>query len=360
MLSAIDLSLSSLCGADCIYCPISCKGVGEGKRDRGKWFMSLETVKQIIDEIASPTFKAEHRITSISLGENGDAFLNKKFISIARYIKAKVSHVNVVLFTNFQHFTKEKAEIIIQEGLVDAFATNIDGASDANYRSVKRMDYGRVRKNVADFLDARERLNSDVTLSVNVLTLHNYIHTVKRQFGFYPAKLDSDELADVPDDYEQTRMQMERILDLEKDTISKPNIIAWAEREQVDKSEIEYDSFSCPLLKRVETEAFIAPDGTWYACCFDHRNVLRFGNVIEGSIGEVYASDERRQFIRKLKERRFAEIGPPCDTVNTCQPIFQSKASFAKRKLKTFIKSAKCFAGIRRRCSPNCDKRVNA
>lgn len=99
----------------------------------------------------------------------------------------------------------------------------------------------------------------------------------------------------------------------------------WAERKQVlsgkAKVPIDNSKLDCPLLFRVENEAFIAPNGDWYPCCLDDNNDIVLGNVKDSTILEIYNSQVRKEFITKLKQRRFDEIGYPCNTVICCNSV---------------------------------------
>ncbi len=337
MLKSINLSLSSNCGADCIYCPTD-----RGLRIQQK-VMPFEYAKKIINEISSKEFKKYHNITRISVSENGDAFLNKDLIQILRYIKLKIP-ARVFLFTNFQYFTKDKAEIILKEGLIHSFFCNIDGSTAENYFYVKKIDLNNTKRNLIDFLKIRKKFNRDFPLTVFILTLHNYIHTIYSHFSFYPAKLKNPNLINIPDDFPIIEKQLKEILDPTRDRIRKAKIGAWAERKKIDTQKIDYKKYSCPNLYSIETEAFIAPDGTWYTCCIDANNELVLGNVIERSINEIFFSRKRRAFIKLLKNKQFAKIGNPCNTVNCCLPTKKLEVIFIKikkslQKIKTILKS---------------------
>ncbi|MFH1551656.1 MAG: radical SAM/SPASM domain-containing protein [bacterium] len=337
MLKSINLSLSSNCGADCIFCPTD-----RGLRIKQK-VMPFEHAEKIVNEISSKEFKKYHNITRISIGENGDAFLNKDIIEILRYIKLKIPQAKIVLFTNFQYFTKDRAEIILKEGLIHSFFCNIDGSTAKNYFYVKKLDLNNTKHNLIDFLKIRKKLNRDFPLTVFILTLHNYIHTIYNHFNFYPTKLKNRNFISIADDFTIIERQLEKILNPTRDRIRKAKIGAWAERRKIDTQKIDYKKYSCPNLYSIETEAFIAPDGTWYACCIDANNELVLGNVIEQSINKIFFSKKRRALIKLLKNKQFAKIGNPCNTVNCCLPIKKSEVIFIKikkllQKIKTILK----------------------
>lgn len=312
MLTSINLALSSVCGAKCIFCA---NDVGKNIKEK---IMTYDIARKIIDEISSDSFNQNHDIQRIELGEEGDAFLNKEFLKIARYIKQKLPNVTVELFTNFQNFSEDLTFAILNEKLVDNFRCNIDGSTAQNYFFVKNLNLDTVLTNLKNFIKIRESLNSNAGLIIFVITLNNYIHTIKDRLGFYPRNLENMELKNIPDDFIKVEKLLKKIIVPGKDKVCAGGVMGWAEREGVDITKIDYSKWYCPNLKRVETETFIAPDGSWFACCYDSRNDLILGNITNQSIHEIYKSHKRMNLIEKLRNQKFQEIGVPCLTVNAC------------------------------------------
>lgn len=314
MLREINLSLSSACGAKCVYCPTD-RGDANNSRN-----MSMDVLKKIVDEVASKEFSNKHNIESFHLGENGDGLINPHFVEMARYIRKNLPDVSIKFITNFQRLHAKKARILLEEKLVNVFVCNIDGASEQTYETVKGLRMDQTLKNMEGFLEIRKELKSSASLSVNILTLHNYIHTIKREFGFYPINLkDPEKFLEIPDDLEQTQKYLKRILDPKKDVIYNSGVIAWAERDAIDPSTLNYEEYDCPNFNKIQTIAHISPDGYWYACCLDSKNELKLGNLNIHTIQEVFDSRSRENFINLLRERRYGEIKGPCQTVNCCQ-----------------------------------------
>jgi len=325
LLKSINLSLSSICGADCIFCPKSAV----------KKTMPFELVKKIVDEISSAGFREKHEVSNIQIGENGDAFLNKDLIEILRYIKLKLPRVSVGVFTNFQNFTKDKARIILSEQLIGSFCCNIDASNEENYLAAKGLELATVKKNIIDFLEIRKELRNEAGLCIVVLTLATYINAVRYYLGFIPVKLKDRALIRVKDDFRLIKKQWAGHLDPKKDMLAKVTTpFFWAEREKIDCKKLDYKTYQCPKLPRMKEEAFIGPDGTWYACCFDSNMQLALGNVMVDSIDAIYASRARKDLMEKLEKREFQEIGGPCKTVNCCQGGYYDKSA-----LVTFCKS---------------------
>jgi len=283
--------------------------------------MSFELVKKIVNEVSSEGFRQKHNIKTFILGENGDAFLNPDIIRILRYIKSKLPEVKIILFTDFQYFSKDKAQIILGGRLINYFYCNIDGSNERNYFLVKKPDFKVVTKNLIDFLEVRRELKNESKLNIIVLTLNHYIKTIRKNFGFYPVKLQGLKYTNIPDDFSIIKKQWKKLLDSEKDKIYKSVIIGWAERDNVNYQDIDYQKYSCPNLLRLKQEAFIAPDGTWYACCFDSNNELVLGNVMIESIDKIYSGQIRINLVERLEKKEFDKINGPCRTVNCCQAI---------------------------------------
>ena len=62
MLRSINLSLSSLCGADCIFCPTDTRGTRMREKN-----MSFDIIEKIVNEISSDNFKQNHSIKKIKM-----------------------------------------------------------------------------------------------------------------------------------------------------------------------------------------------------------------------------------------------------------------------------------------------------
>ena len=312
VLASVNLSLSSACGADCVFCPA----------DRGariaKKHMSLDVASKIIDEVTSPYFVDKYKTSSMQIGENGDCFLNKDAIAILRRIKARKPDMSVLVWTDMQFFTPEKMEIVVRERLLDFVGLNIDGASDHSFAAVKRLSSKYTREYLPLFIELREKYGATIPLTVQSLTMRHYVDAVRTHLGHDPIRVKDPALLDLEDDFEAIKAFVTPMLK-PQDRFQRSVAMFWAERPQVAPATLDYKSYSCPLMSRVTREAFIAPDGTWYACCFDSNNQLVLGNVYETSVEAVAQGDARKRLVKLLTERHFDAIGGPCATVNCCQ-----------------------------------------
>lgn len=316
-LVSVNLSLSSLCDGDCIFCPSN-----RGERITTK-LMSFSLAKKIIDEVSSPEFRRDHPVAKFEIGENGEAFLNPEVINILRYMKSTNPGISTRVFTNFQNLTKERSETILREGLLDSIFFNIDGHNSYNYYQVKRLNFEVLTRNVIDFLNLRKELRARISLTILSITLADYIGKIKRTLGFFPSKLHNPILQDIPDDFALIAEKWSALIDRKMDAIHRFAVVGWAERNKIDVDRIDYQRYSCPNLNRVRNECFVAPNGTWYACCLDSNNELVIGDVGEESLRELYRSKKRIDLIRLLEDGQFHQIDGPCRTVNCCQWLYR-------------------------------------
>ncbi len=287
--------------------------------------MPFALAKKIVDEISSETFSARHRVCRISVGENGDAFLNRECLAILRYIKQELPAVDIECYTNFQNFTPEKAEPVLSEGLVSRVYCNMDGASGENYSLVKGLDLQGVSRNITAFLDIRKRTGSHVPLHMQAVTLHAYLNAVRSVLGAWPLKMNGRAVApeEVRDDFPEIRRRWGNLLDQETDSLVKvTGLYLWAERGQVDTAKIDYSAYSCPQLAAIREQAYISPAGDWYACCEDAACEAVFGNLGSETLDSIYSGRARKEFLMALERRDFPAAGAPCRTVNCCQKVY--------------------------------------
>ncbi len=252
--------------------------------------MSFETVKKIIDEVASKEFSEKHAIKRIELSENGDCFCNPDIIEILRYIKQKIPNIDKQIFTNFALFTKDKIKIVLKENLINTVYCNIDSLDSKQFFMIKRLKSVPVMQNFLDFIKLRKQLNKQIPLKIGVISLQKYIYCIKEAFGFYPSKLEvTESILKVKDDFERTQKKVSQFLE-PGDEIQRWKVFGWAERNKIQKKEHLLEKIPCPRIIRLHKEAFIAPDGTWYACCVDSNNELVLGNIKANSIQEIFES----------------------------------------------------------------------
>ena len=279
--------------------------------------MSFETVQDIVTQIK---FDPEllNSVKKIEVGGAGDCFLNKELIEILRYIKKKLPSINIVMFTNFNGLTMDKSKIILSEELVNELWVNVDSMKPDDYKFIKGLELKKILNNIKDFISIREDLNKKLSLNILILSGEKYKTRTYERMKQIPYNVKEGKRI-IHEDEEITRGRLSNIIKEDIDKIIYSNAVLWAERRNVDISKIDYNCFSCPQLKRIYKEMFISPSGESYLCCLDNRFDLTVGNVVFDGIKKVWNSEKRLDLINKLENKKFKEVGYPCNTVNCCK-----------------------------------------
>ncbi|MCK9544197.1 MAG: radical SAM protein [Novosphingobium sp.] len=307
MIQEINLSLANICNAKCFFCP-------RDQYEAKVKIMPILLIKKIIKDIESEEFKGEgHKILHCTIGENGEPTLNPNLIEILRLLR-KVSP-SIHLFTNFSNLTKDKSETIIKEHLVDAISTNVDGLNAESYKQAKGLDFENFKRNVLDFAELRKSLNDkSIVLFLHIISTENYNKAVLKFFNTMPNK---QILPLFAGEAESIKKYWQTIIE-PSDAIGVEDNLMWAERKTSPKKQ---GDFSCTNINRIKTNVFINPAGDWYICCFDAGNEIVLGNIKKQTISEIYKSKKRQDIIKLLEEKKFDEIGYPCNRVDCCQVI---------------------------------------
>jgi len=274
--------------------------------------MPVDLVERIVEEITAPGLP--YKIVHSHVGENGEATLHPDFIEILRVLK-RAGH-EVGLYTNLSHLDSEKARIILEEGLLEKINFNIDGLNEASYRAMKGLELDTVTRNVIDFIKIRKELNVSCPIAIHIITAENYLATVLKHFRVRPHKLPLTSLF-VPGEAERIKATWEQIVG-PNDNVGISPCLMWAERGHTKPLEGDFECFN---KSRLYNSAFIAPNGDWYACCFDVGNELVMGNVYEQSLVEIFEGEKLRDLREKIEAKQFKSIGPPCDRVDCCQVV---------------------------------------
>ena len=320
-LTCVNLCLSNRCNATCIWCPTS-------RGTKHNFDMPWETAKKIIDELSSPDYPYETQM--IHLSENGEALYNPDFLRICRYIKEKLPNTAVNLLSNFGMMSGKVSKILLEEKLLSSLQVNIDGHDAESYTAVKGIPYDTVISNLIKFINYRKEFDPEFDLCVNVMPAFEYAVTVGALFNRPPDQVDGK----VP--YSDFELVEDSLRAFVPDNVqirhSKAGL--WSERRLVASGLVpqhpDRDKLDCPMLGRVQEEAFIAPNGDWYPCCLDDNNDIVLGNIVENTLLEVFNNDTRKDFIKKLKARQWEEIGYPCNTVECCQIVTLPKEMYER------------------------------
>ena len=308
-LKEVNFAVSNVCNASCLFCP---RSFIEHKNK----FMSLDTIKEIMNEVGSWQCRSQHEIVHSVLSENGEPFLNPNILDLLHEVRSTTGHTGakmaITMFSNFSVLTEDITQEIVKYNLFDAIHVNIDGATEGSYYAMKKLDLGKVERNLMRFMEIRDAANCPIHIWIHVISHYTYTNAVKMAYGIPPVKGNGTVFRqDGPEVVEKWKKRIKSPLD----SVGEDGVMFWAER--YNNNPIKSD-IPCPNIGRVKTVAFINPNGDWYACCFDVGNDLVVGNVLESSLMEVSLSDKRKELIRKLEAKQFSDIGFPCSRIDSC------------------------------------------
>ncbi len=311
MLKSINLSLSTKCNANCIYCALD-RGDNIKVKD-----MPIMLVRKITAELTSKNFIENHNVTHFQLSENGDALLNKDFLKIVRLLKRRLPDVKKTLYTNLELLDKKKTEALLNEGLITQLCCSIDSVDEKTFGIINNLSFKKVMRNFKYFLQLRDELDSKVNVVVRMLSLNKYATTILEQFKFLPGGLGYDGYPLI-DETPLIEAYIGRYMTPNKDRLLNSCIFGWNLRHRFANAAGYTPGIACPFLERNDTEAFIAPDGSWYSCCLDSKPERVFGNVNDESLNAIFHKEIRKEFLQKLADRKFIELGGACKTVICC------------------------------------------
>jgi len=279
--------------------------------------MSLEILDAVLERLDDATGLLSRDSLRIRLGENGDLFLNPDAMAILRKVRNRIPTATIELYNHFFHLKPTVADILLQEGLVNAVYMNVDGMH-SNYKKIKNIPLDIALANLVHFIERRNSLGLRIPISIRALTLEDYVATVQANYKRPPLWVEPGDL-EVDDDYNELRSLINGILTPGLDSFKKSFIALWAERDSLRQLGLDESRFACPLLFRIEREIFVRPDGGCYLCCADSKQELVIGNLARQSFKEVVRGEKRRIYIDRLRKREFRNIGGPCTTVYCCQ-----------------------------------------
>jgi radical SAM protein with 4Fe4S-binding SPASM domain len=276
------VELTSVCNLACIMCPT---GLGQVTRPTG--FMSFETFRTIIDDVAP------HRPT-IMMFLGGESLLSKKAVEMIAYAKSK--DVAVSLNTNGTVYTEKLFRALLEVGL-DYLTFSFDGYTKAVYEKVRvKANYENVISNIQSFLRMKKSMNlkkpfvTIYTLAVKEESLENEAD-FRRHFDGLP---------------------------VERFSVDVPRNWAGVLESGGPVQLTEMGERVTPCHRVWKTTAVLW-DGSVVPCCADFSGDMTMGNVKDQPLTELLNSEKYRQLRRAMVERDL-EAYPLCRGCDEIRP----------------------------------------
>jgi MoaA/NifB/PqqE/SkfB family radical SAM enzyme len=294
----LTIDPTNICNLHCPFCP-----TGYGLMKRPKGAMNIDNFKRIMD-ILGPY------LLHIDMQNWGEPLLNKDIYQMIAY--AKKFEIHITVSTNFQNFSEQGAEAIVNSGL-DRLILSIDGASQETYEKYRRGgNFLKAVDNINILMNKKRQLRSQFpfVLWQFLVFRHNEheIETVRKMsqelgldaVGITPAfiAVDSEEYRGwVPLNSEYNRY----------DLVNKPKEIIGSNSFLKAPGGI-----LCNWLWQGIT---INWDGTVSPCCGTYLEEEDFGNILEVTDFHRFWNNDHyriaREFIRERK-KNYPQITNTC------------------------------------------------
>ena len=273
---------TNICNLKCPMCP---SGNGDMARPRGK--LDLINFTQVMDDIGDYIYQ-------VQFWNQGEPFINKSFLDMVRYAKAK--GVMTQTSTN-GHFirTDTMAEEVVASGL-DQIIFSMDGTNQETYEKYRiGGNYKLVIETLGRLSKAREKLKSKIPLielqflvfkhnraEIDTLIELAKSHKVNR-IAFKSAQVYSDEQAAqyLPDEGELNRYNYD----------GRSFKLKWEVQN---------------WCKRLWLNSTINWDGTVSPCCFDKDAKYAFGNIFDKhtTFNDIWRNQKYIAFRRSVMKNR--------------------------------------------------------
>lgn len=153
----IAFSPSSLCNHKCVFC------VYQHKTFEPVYF-PLEKYKALVDEWKILGVK------SIFFAGDGDPLLNKKCVEMVHYTKS--NGLDIAMNTNGRLLNAGKIDVLVESLSWIRFSVNAGTQSTyAKIHNTHENDFECVIKNIADMVERKRKMQSDITIGVQCLLL---------------------------------------------------------------------------------------------------------------------------------------------------------------------------------------------
>lgn len=263
-------------------CNLSCSMCYIANHSFSKSSLSLESVKNLIDEIA---VKGK---TGLLLGVGSEGLLFKEVRETISYAK-EAGIMDIILMTNGTLLTQELSEFLVQQE-VSRVCISIDAATSETYEKVRGKDQlQKVEKNVRTLVETREKngkLLPIVRLSFCVLDENKIEQTAFRDK--WRGIVDYIDFQKV-NDFSYVGKEDEVVLQSNNDS---PN--------------------QKPFCSKPFGYLNVWSNGDISPCCTFYGKSLNFGNIKKDTLADVYngdkLSDLRDQFLGKKELNQVCKV----------------------------------------------------
>ncbi len=290
----LSIELSSSCNAKCIMCP------HPTIMTRKKQNMAPEILEKILADCKGKALK------KVNLFWFGDSLCNKHVIEHFRLIRSSLPGVKLYLSTNAELLDAEKAEAILDEGLLDVINFDIDGVKEETHFHIRKVKLDKVIENILYFLNHQKTSakGSKIQTRATIIEMNENAEEVPAFKEYWTGKVDKVDV----------NKYNTWLGDIEDRNVTK-------DRDTPLSSGF---TFAC---QHPWDELVISSQGEGGLCCLDYDLKAPLGNVMESSVEEIWQNDTLKDYRNKMLTGQYDQI-EVCKNCNA--HIFQYKSTWAK------------------------------
>lgn len=278
MPDTVHIEPIGICNLDCIHCTREVI-----TRELGT--MTFDQFKTIIDKV-SP-YKC-----NISIGRNGEPFLNKRLIDMIKYVKEKGLFCSLI--TNATPMYEKQRTGVIKSGL-DRIVFSFDSVDKEVYEAIrKKAKFDKTLGNILLFLKENYEAGMPVNTAVSWTTTKMAKESptnIEEYFSSFP----------INGVYPSPLLNMFGDTKVNDEFPDNPN---------QNKPTSEW-----PICTNGWDRLGIQWNGTVVACVVDFDDRYVIGNLFEQELEEIWNGSEMRAFRRALMSKRYETVeknGPLC------------------------------------------------
>lgn len=252
---SLQIETRGNCNARCTFCPYS-----KTMHERAGTILGTDHVKKLLDD-ASKSDKIAHVIFH---GLN-EPLLDNRLEGFTEYIKSRRPDISVVIFTNGVFMTPERFDSLKEAG-VDSIVVSLNAISQEQHTQIMGL-IGKFQTVVGN-CEYAIRNKGEVDLGVH-------------------AVINGDSFTE-----EDGKAFIDR---WGLSTKGGVGLLVWEGNWAGDNRTVyQFKPNECCF--RATSSIYITCEGDSTACCFDPYGKLKFGNIKEQSLQEIYSSEKYVQF----------------------------------------------------------------
>jgi radical SAM protein with 4Fe4S-binding SPASM domain len=273
----LQIENTNICNANCIMCPHT-------SMKREKKIMSRKDFEKIVDNV----LEKYPKIKTLIITGFGEPFVDKEIIEKINFVNKKYPNLQIDIYTN--------ANLLDKKIIQDLFNTklhkinfSVNGTRET-YKKMMGLDYEKTLKNILEFLELKKKSGKKFPLvNISLMIMKENEKDVGEFQNFWLDKADSV-------------------------MIYPPS--NWTGKQKINfatSNPFKQKRWPCGALWQFIT---VDVDGNLIMCCRDYESVVKFGNLLEKNIEDIFDGKKFNELRKKQLEKNFDTL--ICKNCDNC------------------------------------------